>query len=39
MQSQYQEIPQSLIYEIMDGQPLYYRGIGALRPWIKILKF
>jgi hypothetical protein len=26
MQSQYQEIPQSLIYEIMDGQPIYYRG-------------
>jgi hypothetical protein len=26
MQPQYQEIPQSLIYEIMDGQPIYYRG-------------
>lgn len=22
----YQEIPESLIYEVMDGEPLYYRG-------------
>ncbi|MEO0042523.1 MAG: hypothetical protein RL329_1971, partial [Bacteroidota bacterium] len=26
MQPQHQDIPQSLVYEIMDGVPIYYRG-------------